>query len=144
MILVSTGICSFVLTHVSTTVGCGTAGGLGAPGNPGTAGAPGIPGIPGAPGIPGIGGGAGAASGGIVYCLPCTSTPCTILMPRSFTDVAGVAGGVGAPGIPGIPGGASCGAATPGGVGMVLASIFAWSRSVVIPVAGLVITDVVP
>ena len=69
VILLSTGICSLVLTHVSATIG---SGGFGAAG---MAGAPGMPGIAGAPGIPGAAGGFGGVSGGRIYCLPCTSMP---------------------------------------------------------------------
>jgi hypothetical protein len=72
VIRVSTGICNFVLTHDSATIGCGKAGGFGAPGNPGGAGAPGIAGFA---GICGAAGGVGAASGGRVYCVPRASTP---------------------------------------------------------------------
>jgi hypothetical protein len=39
-----------------------------------------------------------------VICLPCTSMPCTILIPRSFSCMAGGVGGV-ILGIPGTPGG---------------------------------------
>lgn len=115
VILLSTGICSLVLIHVSATIG--SCGGFG------TAGLAGAPGIAGPPGIPGADGGFGGVSGGSVYCLPCTSMPCTILMPRSLTATAGVVGGVGAPGIPGTAGGFTCGGVTPGGAGNARTSI---------------------
>ena len=89
MIRVSTGICSLVLTHVSATIGtCGGVGIAGAGGAPGTAGGFGMPGTCGGAG------GLGAARGGSVICFPCTSTPCTILIPRSFTCMAGAVGGM--------------------------------------------------
>jgi len=88
----STGICSLVLIHASAI--SGTAGGAGSAG---------------APGIPGTAGGFGGVSGGKVYCLPITSIPATILIPRSFTIIAGVVGMGGAPGIPGIAGGVTPG-----------------------------------
>ena len=95
----------------------------------------------GAPGIPGIAGGLGAASAGNINCVPRTSMPCTILIPRSFTAIAGVVGAMGTPGMPGIPGGVSCGAGTPGGVRMIRASIFTWSSNMVFALAGLMITE---
>jgi hypothetical protein len=87
-------------------------------------------------------GGLGAARGGSVICLPCTSMPCTILIPRSFSCMAGGVGGV-ILGIPGTPGGVTCGV-MPGGVGIARTCCLARSSKSVTPVAGLAITGVAP
>jgi hypothetical protein len=81
VILLSTGICNLVLTHVSAIIGSAAT----------------------KAGAPGRAGGGGGASGGKVNRLPITSMPCTILMPRSIATnaAAAAAGGAGTPGMTG-------------------------------------------
>jgi len=87
-------------------------------------------------------GGLGAARGGSVICLPCTSMPCTILIPRSFSCMAGGVGGV-ILGIPGTPGGCNL-RRHAGRRGNRAHLLLGTIEQSVTPVAGLAITGVAP
>src|SRR5690348_454783 len=99
----------FILVLVQTSATVGDAGGAGTPGGEGVA----CPGRTGGAGAawPGRAGGAGIAGllipggGGKVICLPSTSWPSIMLLPRSLTSIGGApAGAEGRPrfGIPGV------------------------------------------